>query len=144
MLLSGKCTYESRYLQAAGRIEEGGSELLSALVDASEDRGSIVNKSIHWLLTGPSLKGHVLSATLKDASNPSVVLLDLPIAGASQPELSQSGADQWAGANLNGFFDILYADRGVIELQTDLPSRATITLPLATTRKNDWYRPNCS
>ena len=144
MLLNGKCTYETRYLHASGRIDEGGSEFLSAEVDASEDRGSFSNKFMQWRVTGPPLKGHVRSAAFKDASDPSVVLLDLPIADANRAELSQSGADQQSGANLDGFFAIISAGRGIIELETDLTSRPTVTLPLTTTRHQDWVRPNCS
>lgn len=143
-LVSGKCSYEVRSLQAAGRIEEGGSELVSAALTLSEQRDLNANKYMYWLLTGPSLKGHVLSAAFKDASNPSLVLINLPLADPSRVALAEGGAEERAGANLDGFFELISEGRGMFELQTDLPSRSTITLPVTTTQREDWTRPNCS
>jgi hypothetical protein len=143
-LLSGACLYEVRFIEAAGRIDEGGSELVSGALTLSEQRDFDPNKNMYWQLTGPPLKGHVLTAAFKDASNPSVVLLNLPIADADRPSLSEGSADQRAGANLNGLFELISEGRGTFELQTDLPSRPTVTLPIATTSKEDWTRPNCS
>jgi hypothetical protein len=142
-LVSGKCSYEVRSLQAAGRIDDGGSELVSGELGLTEQRDLNPNKYMYWLLTGPPLKGHVLSAAFKDASNPSVVLLNLPIADATRTSLSEGGAEERAGANLDGFFELISEGRGVFELQTDQPSRPTITLPVTTTQREDWVRPNC-
>jgi hypothetical protein len=142
-LVSGKCSYEVRSLQAAGRIDEGGSELVSGELGLTEQRDLNPNKYMYWLLTGPSLKGHVLSGAFKDASNPSLVLLNIPIADASRTSLAEGGAEERAGANLDGFFELISEGRGTFELQTDLPSRSTITLPVTTTQREDWVRPNC-
>jgi hypothetical protein len=143
-LLSGKCTYELRSLDAAGTINENGAELVSAQITLSEERGSLQDTSMQWLLTGSTLKGHVLVASFKDASDLSKARLDLPLASADRPEIGQGFFDTRAGANLGGIRDLLAAGHGVIELQTDIPSRPTITLPLTATRQGDWIRPNCS
>ncbi len=143
-LFSGRCTYELRSLEAAGSITESGAELVSAQILLSEERGSLSSSSMYWLLTGESLKGHVPSAALEDASNLSKVLVDMPLAGTDRAEVSQGAADTRAGANLAGIHDLLAAGRGVIQIQTDIPSRPTITLPLAPTNAGDWVRPYCS
>jgi len=44
---------------------------------------------MYWLLTGTTLKGHVLTASLRDASDLSIVRVDLPLASADRPEISQ-------------------------------------------------------
>jgi hypothetical protein len=77
-------------------------------------------------------------------SNPSVVRLDLPLETADRPEISQGFISTREGANFSGIHDLLAAGRGIIELQTDDPSRPTVTVVLIAHRIGDWTRPNCS
>jgi len=143
-LLSGKCTYEIRSLDAAGEIDQSGSQFAAAQVTLSEQRGSLQRQSFYWLVTSTDLKGHVTAASFKDSSNPSQVLLDLPLAGADRPEISQGAVGTESGANLGGFHDIIVAGHGVIELQTDVSSQSTVTVQLTPTTVGDWIRPYCS
>ncbi len=143
-LLSGSCTYEIRSLQVSGTVSDNGAPLTNATMNMSENRGSIINQSIYWLVTGDALKGHVLSASLKDSSDPSRVMLTLDIASPDRVEISQGATGTLQGASLAGFHDILAAGRGIVELQTDLQARPTIQIPLAVTSSTDWTRPNCS
>jgi len=143
-IFSGKCTYELRALDAAGQINQNGAAFATAQVTLSEQRGSLQGQSIAWLVTSADLKGHVTSASIKDSSNPSQVLLDLPIASADRAEISQGSASSNMGANLAGFHDILAAGRGIVELQTDISSQPTVTVPLTPTSVGDWVRPYCS
>lgn len=143
-LVGGKCTYELRSLEGAGTINENGAELAAAQVTLSEQRGSLNATGLYWLVTGTTLKGHVLSAALKDASDLTQVRLDLPIASAERPEISQGAVDTRAGANLGGVHDLLAAGRGVVELQTDTPSRPTVRISIIAHRIGDWVRPYCS
>ena len=143
-LFSGKCTYELRSLDAAGQINQNGASFAAAQLTLSEQRGSLQGQSIAWIVTSDALKGHVTSASFKDSSNPSQVLLDLPIASADRPEISQGTASSSMGANLGGFHDILAAGHGIIELQTDNPSQPTVTMPLAATSVGTRVRPYCS
>jgi len=140
---NGKCTYELRSLDATGAVSESGSELAASEISLSEQRGSLQGQSLNWVVTSSTLKGHVLSAALKDNANPSQVLLDLPIASADRPEISRGTAASATGANLAGFHDILAAGRGIVELHTDLSSRPVIQIPLAG-NNTDWIRPYCS
>jgi hypothetical protein len=142
-LLRGRCDYELRSLQADGVVSNGDTELASATIGVSEERGSIQGQSILWLITG-SLKGHVLSASFKDGADLSHVLLDLPIAAAERTEISQGTASSATGAPIAGFHDILASGRGVIELQTDLSASPTIQIPMTVTTSGDWIRPYCS
>jgi hypothetical protein len=142
-LLGGKCTYELRTLASSGKITDSGTDLAAATMTLSEQRGSIQGQSVYWLITG-SAKGHVISASFKDSTDPAHVLLDLPIASADRPEISQGAANSSAGAPLAGFHTILAAGHGMIELQTDFAGQLTIQIPLATDNDTDWIRPNCS
>ena len=143
-LLSGKCTYEIRSFDGAGSVSDAGSELATAEITFSEQRGSLQSQSMYWLVLGPSLKGHVLSASFKDASDLSRVLLDLPLATVDRTEISQGAVGTGTGANLGGFHDILAAGRGIVELRTDLSSRPTVLIPITATNSGDWIRPYCS
>lgn len=143
-LFSGKCTYEIRSLTAAGQISQNGSPFVTGQVTLSEQRGSLQGQAISWLVTSTDLKGHVTSASFKDSSNPSQVLLNLTVAAAARPEISQGSASSAMGAQLAGFHDLLVAGRGIIELQTDLQGQLTVIVQLTPTSVGDWIRPNCS
>ena len=143
-ILSGRCTYEIRSIEGIGTASEGNVPLASAQVSLSEQRGSIQSQSIYWLVTGDALKGHVTSASFKDAANPSQILLELPLASADRAELTQGAASTGTGDNLGGFHDIIAAGRGIVELQTDTPSHPTLQIVLAATNDGDWIRPYCS
>jgi hypothetical protein len=140
---NAKCTFDQRDLEANGAITENGAELVAAQVVLGEQRGSVEETAIYWRLTGTTLKSHVLSAALKDASDLSQVRLDLQLTSAAT-EISVGSLHMSAGANLGGFRDFLAAGRGVIEVKTDMPARPTITFPLPATRVGDWITPNCS
>src|SRR2546423_13685584 len=88
-LLNGKCTYELRTTQASGQLDQNGSTLAAAQVTLSEQRGSLQGQSLNWLVTSTDLKGHVTSASFKDSSTPGQVLLNLPLAAADRPEITQ-------------------------------------------------------
>ena len=139
----GSCNYEVRDLDASTTISESVGVADSAQVRLEENRGSINGTSMSWLVTGPTLKGHVLSATFKDAADLSTARLDLSVAPSNRPEITQGVADTRSGANLGGVHDILASGRGVIQLQTDDPSRPTVTFALAAKNVGDWIRPNC-
>jgi hypothetical protein len=143
-LVRGKCTYELRTLDAIGSVTQNGTELVSAQLSLSEQRGSLQGQALLWLVTGDQLKGHVLSASFKDSSNPSQVLLDLPVASASLPEISRGAVSSATGATLAGFHDILAAGRGIVEIHTDMSSQPTITVQLTPANATDWIRPYCS
>ena len=143
-----RCIYEIRSLQASGRAVENGIELVAVQMTLSEQRETDPNKSIYWLLTGDSMKGHVVSAAFKDSSDPSRVLLALPVSSASQATLSEGARSETTdGVDLTGFFDLVSAGRGIVEIQTDfygIDSNRVITVPVTVTQKQDWVRPNCS
>jgi hypothetical protein len=143
-LVSGKCTYEIRTTNAAGQIDQGGAQFAAAQVTLSEQRGSLQGASVSWLVTSDDLKGHVTSASFKDSSNPSQVRLNLPLAAADRPEITQGSAGSITGADIGGFHDIIVAGHGMIELQTDMSSQPTVIVPLTPTTTGDWIRPYCS
>ena len=143
-LFNGRCTYEVRSIQLAGSASQTGTQIARAEASFSEQRGSFQGGSLYWIVTGSTLKGHVLSAALKDAQNSSQVLLELPLAPAERNEIAQGATDTRGGANLGGYYDIFSVGRGIVELQTDLASRPVVVIPLEVTGSENWSRPYCS
>ena len=143
-----RCTYEIRSLQASGHAVENGVEMVAVQMTVSEQRETDPNKSIYWLITGDNVKGHVVSASFKDSSDPSRVLLSMPISSASQATISEGARSETTDAvDLSGFFDLVSAGRGIVEIQTDfygIDGSPVITVPVTVTSKQDWVRPNCS
>jgi hypothetical protein len=144
MALSGKCIYETRSLQASGRVEENGTELAAGKVTQSETRDYNPEKSMYWLVTGASLKGHVTSATFRNSTDPTRVLLTLGLFPPEQAQITEGAVSDKTGTDLGGFWEVLSANTGVIQLDTDIPTRPTVTIPLTVTQKQNWIRPNCS
>jgi hypothetical protein len=144
MLLSGRCIYEIRYVQASGRVEENGTELAAAEVSLSERRDSDPEKSMHWHVTGAGVAGHVSSVTFRNSSDPARVLLTLATSPFEQAQNSDGAVSDKTGTNLGGFWEVLSANTGLIQMETDIPTRPTITIPLTVTQKQNWTRPYCS
>ena len=144
MLLSGRCVYELRGVNTSGSALITSSDSVHAEVIVDEQRDFEPDKNMSWQITGPSLKGHVTRITLEDNSASPRTLYDFPLAPASVPMLSNGFVRQSEGANLNGFFDLLGANRGFIIIRTDLAAQAILTIRLLTIFKSDWNRPYCS
>jgi len=138
------CLYEIRSVEVTGSLSEGGGELLFGSISFSEQRDYQPDKSMLWLIRSAPLLGHVTSATLKDFSDDTKVLYTFPLNTTSQTDRVSSGyVTETSGANLNGIFDVLSNDRGVIEVKTDLPGKGTLRILPGRVFDQDWTRPKC-
>jgi hypothetical protein len=136
------CLYELRGVEAAGTISESGSELLYGRLNLVEQRDYQPEKSLVWQVRGAPLKGHVTSALFRDADQPKALFV-LTLSPAPASDIAGGTANQSEGADLNGFYDVLAANRGVIDVRTNLPGRDSIRLAITKTFQEDWYRPKC-
>jgi hypothetical protein len=143
MLLDGRCIYELRSLEASGQALTD-ADSVSGEVTLFEQRDSDPSKSMHYLIIGPTLQSHVLSASFRDAQNPSVVLADLALDAPTQGTLAEGELSDRSGTNLNGYFELITAGRGILVVETDLSSTPSITIPLTVTQRQNWTRPYCS
>ena len=145
-LVSG-CSYETRGVTAEARVTENGEEIARGLMNAGGIRGSENGRFLSYDITSTLLDGHIQSVGLTDANQPGVVILDLPFLQQSQPATIRGVLDQRNNAptpNLNGIFELVAANRAVLEVRTDLPARPVVTIPFTVTLLEDWRRPNCS
>jgi hypothetical protein len=134
------CLYELRATEASGQLLEGTSEVLYARVNIGEQRDHQPDKSMLWELRGTPLQGHVTSAVFRDAADESKTLFTFPLTGGG---ISSGYVTETGGANLNGFFEVVAAGRGVVNVRTDIAGRESLRVTLAKTFQNDWYRPKC-
>ena len=134
--------YEIRGVSVEGRVNDASTEILYAYVSISEQRDYQPDKDMSWRLTSASLKGHVTSMTLRDSNNESQTLYVFP-PGNFQNEISSGAVRQSDGANLNGIFDALFNNRGVIDVRTDIPGREQVRFVPPILSQQDWYRPKC-
>jgi hypothetical protein len=144
MALSGRCLYELRGIVANGSVIENGTEIAAAELNLGEQRDYQPDKTLLWSITGPTLKGHVQRLVLRDNASGSSVLYDFPPSNSGIPVLSSGFVSQSGGATINGIFDLLSSNRGIVVITTDLTAKPTVTIPLTVTRKDDWSRPYCS
>jgi hypothetical protein len=146
--LLGRCDYESRTVVAEGRFTEGATEVATAEITVGANRGGLEWRDFHWVITGPSLEGHVTSLALVTAAAPHTVLLDLPLNYQPEGYISISALIQYKGESspaLGGIFEVVAANGAAIEIRTDLPSRPLVRIPLSSIHESDWYRPHtCS
>jgi hypothetical protein len=143
-LLSGRCLYETRYVNAEGQVLENNLEIAYAQLVHHEQRDYQPDKDFTWQIRGAGLKGHVTRITLRDNAAPSTVVYEFPIHADPIMPLASGFVRQSEGANINGFFDLLSSRRAIIVITTDLPQRPTVTIALTNVTRDDWTRPYCS
>jgi hypothetical protein len=145
-LVSG-CNYETRAVTAEAHVVENGEEIVRGLMNAGGTRGSENGRFLSYDITSSLLYGHIQSVVFTDATNPGVALLNLPFLPQFQPETVRGVLDQRDNAptpNLAGIFEIIEANRAVLEVRTDLPARPVMNVPFTVTLNEGWRRPNCS
>ena len=136
------CLYELRSVTVEGRVTDASTEILYAYVSMDEQRDYQPDKFIVWHLTSTPLRGHVTSATLRDASDESKSLYVFP-PSTFQNDVSAGTVRESDGASLSGIFDVLYNGRGVIDVRTDIPGREQVRFLPPLVVQQDWYRPQC-
>ena len=140
-LLSGRCLYELRNVNAQGSLIENSITIATAQIVETEQRDYQPDKDMSWQVIGEALKGHVQKITLQEGST---VRYEFPVEDASRPALSTGFVRQSEGANLNGFWDLLSDRKGSVVIITDIQSRPSIFIPLQSIESSDWSRPYCS
>ena len=144
MLLSGRCLYESRAVNATGSVLTSATDSASAILSLGEQRDYQPDKSFSWQILGPDLKNHVKTIALFESATASTARYDFPLHPATVPWLSTGAVSENEGADLNGMFNLLSTRNAVIRITTDLADKPVVTIPLSRVQKEDWTRPYCS
>ncbi|MEJ7760416.1 MAG: hypothetical protein WKF55_12600 [Gemmatimonadaceae bacterium] len=139
------CTYEQRSVKSSGIALENGFEAVHAEVVVGAVRGPLRYKTLELTLLGSELKGHILSVALVKSDNPTDRLVEIPLYQGATLPISSGSLNQRPGEespNLGGLYEILAANRGTLNITTDLASRPRVLVTLRVTKKTDWFRPN--
>ena len=147
--LNGDCTYESRAALAGGQVtEDNGLQFAHATVHIGATRGSSNKRTLTWDIIAQPLAGHILSVALTDASQPGVIVLELPFLTQFEPAIISGVLEQEGDAPtpaLGGIFELVVSNQAVLEVRTDIPSRPLVRIPLTVSEfeHDDWHRPFC-
>jgi hypothetical protein len=142
-----RCGPESRDVTIAERIRTPQGDSIGLVVlSLLEGRVDYVPRSVSWFISGAVLRGHTESARLVATEDTGTLLLSLP-GGPSEPDVVIEGESTpcIGPTDFNQLFD--RANRGglTVVLETDIPDRRVIALPLLeVVQFNDWGRAHCS
>jgi hypothetical protein len=140
LLRDGDCDYEQRGVLARGEATDG-TEVIFANVGAGGIRGSINSTSFRWDVSARGIETHITSIRLVNTSQRIPALVELPVTPTGLPFAFLGWLIQESGATtpaLGGIFELVAANQTAIEIATDLPDRALITILLTVESHNDW------
>jgi hypothetical protein len=147
LLYDDRCGPESRDVTIAERIRAPqGDSIGLALLSLGESRADYIPRSVSWSISGAVLRGHLESARVVATEDSGTPLLPLS-GGFGEPDIVMEGqSTPYTGpTDFNQLFD--RANRGglTMVLETDIPDRRVIALPLLEVLQfNDWSRAHCS
>jgi hypothetical protein len=142
-----RCGAESRDVTIAERIRTPqGDSIGLALLSLFESRADYVPRSVSWSISGAVLRGHLESARVVATEDAGTPLLSLS-GGPGEPDVVMEGeSTPYTGPpDFNQLFDRANSGGLTVILETDIPDRRVIALPLLeVVQFNDWERPHCS
>jgi hypothetical protein len=138
------CPSESREVTATGTAN---GDAVEVAVHVGASRGADNWRYIAWSTIAPSLAGHIVSVALARSTDPTEILVRLPVSAAATGStaggsLTQDIRDQHPP--LGGIFEIVADNRARLEITTDLPGQSIIRVPLTATETRDWTRGQCA
>jgi hypothetical protein len=139
-ILSGRCLYELRNVNAQGAVAISGADSAFASVIVGEQRDYEPDKTLSWQVRAPSLQGTVTKIELLDQKG--TLQYNFTVDAVTSAQLSGGFVHQSEGANINGFFDMLSTTQARVVISLD--DGSAITIPLKNVRRDDWNRPYCS
>jgi hypothetical protein len=139
-----RCGEETRNVQSAADLLESQDTVVSAVLDVGETRAD-GSRSVRWTIGGDNLRGHTQGARLVASEDTSVLLFPLP-GGPAEPNLSIEGELMpYAGpVPFDQLFERARRSGLTVIVDTDLPGKTSMVLPLQAVIINDWAQPHCS
>jgi len=139
----GDCTYETRFVGTTGSAAAPGWGTVTAeylnLREYSDDSG--IPSGLTWHIAAPNAPLEVQALTLRDATNPTEIVVSLPINHAANA-LSAGElviVTQGERARLR---ELLSSGHAILRVEAG--NAEPLTLPLEVTGVEQWHHPNCS
>lgn len=143
-LYDDRCGPEGRDVSSAARIlTPQGDSIGSVSLSMGEIRDS--SPSVWWLIFSETLRGHLQEARVVPAEDTSGLLFSLSGGSGYGDIIVEGELTPYSGpVSFNQLFFLASHERLAVLLQTDLPDRPSIVLPLQVEQFNDWGRAHCS
>jgi hypothetical protein len=144
-LYDDRCGVETRSVQSSAELLSSEEDtVVRTVLDVGETRED-GSRSVHWMIGGDNLRGHVEAARLVASEDTSVLFFPLT-GGPAEPNLSIEGElTPYAGpVPFDQLFERARRSGLAVVLDTDLRGRASIVLPLQAVIIQDWGQPHCS
>jgi hypothetical protein len=145
--LDDSCGPTTRMTSGRGEIRDGGILQAVASASVSEERGAASSAGAHVMgmrdTFGAPLRDHVLRVRLVNAAT-GATLQEFPVVPAPRLGDEVIGVTSVSAPDPEAVKRVLREGGGVLVLDTDLPGRATIAVPLTEVHAADWSRAHCS
>jgi hypothetical protein len=141
-----RCGPEGRDVTTAARILTPQADSIGLVsLSIGETRREEGSRSVWWLILSEVLRGHLQEARVVPSEDTSGLLLSLSGAPGYGDIIMEGELTPYSGpAEFNELFFRASHERLAVLLQTDLPDRPSIVLPLQIEQFNDWGRAHCS
>jgi hypothetical protein len=139
------CSDELRGSSATGTLGTSPSRQLEAAIGVSQDRQHADRDNISWQLVTDQYVGHIKSAGLYDARDPSHVLVNIPLTSPTTTIISQGTSTMILapGVTMSDVYELLRSTQAHVRATTDLTSPTEVDVLLTPAASNGWNRIGC-
>jgi hypothetical protein len=144
-LYDDRCGPEGRDVTTAARILTPQADSIGLVSLSMGETREESSRSVWWIIFSEVLRGHLNEARVVPSEDTSVLLLSLSGGPGYGDIIMEGELTPYSGpADFNELFLLASHGRLAVLLQTDLPDRPSIALPLQVEQFNDWGRAHCS
>ena len=139
------CSDELRGSSATGTLGTSPSRQLEAAIGVSQNRQHGNEDNVSWQLVTDQYVGHIKSAVLYDARNPSHVLVNIPLTSPGTTIISQGTSTTILapGVTMSDVYELLRTTQAHVRATTDLTTPTEVDVPLTPAVSNEWNRIGC-
>ena len=139
------CSDELRGSSASGTLGTSPTRQLEAAIGVSQNRQHGNQDNISWQLATDQYVGHITSAVLYDARDPSRVVATIPITSPTMTIISQGTSTMIlaTGVKMSDVYELLRTTQAHVRATTDLTTPTEIDVALIPVVSNSWNRIGC-
>jgi hypothetical protein len=145
MLYDDTCGAEFRSVESSAPIFTAQGDTMGYVAVHLEESKDDYGRSVSWLIVGEPLRGKLDAARLVASEDTANVLFPLPGEPAEPDIIVDGELHPYTGpVDYNVLFNRARLGRLTVLLETSLPGRPIIALPLHVETFLDWGKPHCS
>ncbi|HUQ99481.1 MAG TPA: hypothetical protein VM166_08505 [Gemmatimonadaceae bacterium] len=141
----GGCSDELRGSSATGTLGTSPSRQLEVAIGVSQNRQHGDQDNISWQLVTDQYVGHIKTAVLYDARDPSRALVNIPLTSPTNTIISQGTSTTILapGVTMSDVYELLRSTQAHVRATTDLANPTQIDVSLTPAVSNGWNRIGC-